>query len=132
MSDLREELLRGAAAAFPDILRKNFETTDAQRVGFRKAVKAGVKLTFGTDAGVFPHGTNARQFEYMVRCCMSAMQAIQAATVVSAELLGWSKDVGALSPGHYADMIAIARDPLSDITALESMGHVMKGGTIVR
>ena len=115
-----------------DILRKNDDTTEAQREGFRKAVKAGVRLTFGTDAGVYPHGLNARQFKYMVRYGMTPMQAIQAATVTSAELLGWSRDVGALSPGHYADMVAVAADPLKDISALEHVDHVMKGGDLVR
>ena len=115
-----------------DMLRKNRDTTEAQREGFRKAVKAGVKLTFGTDAGVYPHGLNARQFKYMVRYGMTPMQAIQAATVTSATLLNWSKDVGALSPGHYADMVAVANDPLADISALEHVDHVMKGGSIIR
>jgi imidazolonepropionase-like amidohydrolase len=113
-------------------LRKNRETTDAQREGFRKAVKAGVKLSFGTDAGVYPHGLNARQFKYMVRYGMTPMGAIQAATTVSAELLGWSKDVGAIAPGHYADMVAVKADPLADISALEHIDHVMKGGKLVR
>lgn len=122
----------GRQQAWPaDILRKNADTTDAQREGFRKAVKAGVKLTFGTDAGVFPHGKNARQFKYMVRYGMSPMQAIQAATVTSAALLGWSDRVGAISPGHFADMIAVAKNPLTDIAALESVDHVMKDGAIV-
>ncbi len=122
----------GRQQAWPaDILRKNADTTDAQREGFRKAVKAGVKLTFGTDAGVFPHGKNARQFKYMVRYGMSPMQAIQAATVTSAALLGWSDRVGAISPGHFADMIAVAKNPLTDIAALESVDHVMKGGEVV-
>jgi imidazolonepropionase-like amidohydrolase len=115
-----------------DYLRKNRETTDAQREGFRKAVKAGVKLTYGTDAGVFPHGLNARQFKYMVRYGMTPMQAIRSATVTAAELLGWSKDVGTLAPGRYADMIAVARDPLADIGALEQVDHVIKGGKLVR
>ncbi len=115
-----------------DILRKNDDTTEAQREGFRKAVTAGVKLTFGTDAGVYPHGLNARQFKYMVRYGMTPMQAIQAATVTSAELLNWSRDVGALSPGHYADMVAVAADPLKDISALEHIDHVMKGGDLIR
>lgn len=114
-----------------DILRKNLDTTDAQREGFRKAVRAGVKLTFGTDAGVYPHGNNARQFKYMVKYGMSPMQAIQAATVTSAALLGWSDHVGAISPGHYADMIAVSKNPLANIAALESVEHVMKGGTVV-
>jgi imidazolonepropionase-like amidohydrolase len=123
----------GRAHHWPaDMLRKNDETTQAQRDGFAKAVKAGVKLSFGTDAGVYPHGLNARQFKYMVRYGMSPMQAIQSATTVSADLLGWSKDVGALSPGHYADMIAVAGDPLADISVLEHVEHVMKGGEQVK
>jgi imidazolonepropionase-like amidohydrolase len=114
-----------------DMLRKNLDTTDAQREGFRKAVKAGVKLTFGTDAGVYPHGKNARQFKYMVKYGMSPMQAIQAATVTSAALLGWSEHVGVIAPGHFADMIAVSKNPLADISALENIDHVMKGGVLV-
>jgi imidazolonepropionase-like amidohydrolase len=113
-------------------LRKNRETTDAQRAAFRAAVKAGVKLSFGTDAGVYPHGLNARQFKYMVRYGMTPMQAIQSATTVSAALLGWSTDVGAIAPGHFADMVAVRADPLADISALENVDHVMKGGAVVR
>lgn len=115
-----------------EILRKNDETTEAQRQGFARAVKAGVKISYGTDAGVYPHGLNARQFAYMVRYGMTPMQAIQAATTVSAEMLGWSKDVGALSPGHWADMVAVDENPLADISALERVDHVMKGGEVVR
>jgi len=115
-----------------DMLRKNDETTDAQRQGFRKAVKAGVRMSFGTDAGVFPHGLNARQFKYMVRYGMTPMQAIQSATTSAAALMGRNKDVGALSPGHYADMIAVAGDPLADISVLEHIDHVMKGGEVIR
>ncbi|MBA3811544.1 MAG: amidohydrolase family protein [Caulobacteraceae bacterium] len=113
-------------------LRKNDETTQAQREGFRKAVKAGVKMTFGTDAGVYPHGLNARQFRYMVRWGMTPMQAIQAATVNAAALLGWSAKVGEISPGHYADMIAVQGDALADIGVLEHVSHVMKGGEVVK
>ncbi len=115
-----------------DYMRKNTETTLAQRQGFQKAVKAGVKLSFGTDAGVYPHGLNARQFKYMVQWGMTPMQAIQAATVVSADMLGWGKDVGALSPGHYADMIAVDGDPIRDVTVLEHVVHVIKGGELVK
>lgn len=115
-----------------DMLRKNDDTTEAQRTGFRKALKAGVKLSYGTDAGVYPHGLNARQFKYMVRYGMTPMQAIQSATVTSAALLGWSKDVGAVSPGRFADMIAVPGDPLADISVLERVEHVMKGGEVVR
>ena len=114
------------------ILRKNDETTEAQRQGFTKAVRAGVKLPFGTDAGVFPHGLNARQFAYMVRYGMTPLQAIQSATTVAAEFLGWGKDVGSLTPGHWGDMIALKGNPLADITQLERVQHVIKGGVLVR
>ena len=114
------------------ILRKNDQTTEAQRQGFTKAVRAGVKVVFGTDAGVFPHGTNALQFRYMLRYGMTPLQAIQSATNLAAEFLGWGKDVGSLTPGHYADMIALDANPLADVTALERVNHVMKGGALVR
>ena len=114
------------------MLRKNTETTDAQRQGFAKAVRLGIKLPYGTDAGVYPHGRNARQFKYMVRYGMTPMQAIQSATTVAAQFLGWSKDVGALSPGHFGDMVAVGRNPLADVTVLEHIAHVMKGGVLVR
>ena len=114
------------------ILRKNDETTEAQRQGFAKAVRAGARIAFGTDAGVFPHGLNARQFKYMVRYGMTPLQAIQSATTVAAEFLGWSKDVGSLTPGHYADMIALKRNPLEDVSVLEQVEHVIKGGIVVR
>ncbi len=115
------------------ILRKNFETTDEQRQGFTKAVRAGVKVVFGTDAGVFPHGQNALQFPYMVKYGMTPLQTIQSATCVAAEFIGWDKDVGSLTPGHYADMIAVAVDPLKDVSALKwRVAHAMKGGILVR
>lgn len=123
----------GSAEHWPaDYLRKNRDTTEAQRAGFRSAVQAGVKLTFGTDAGVYPHGQNARQFAYMVRYGMTPLQAIQSATTVAAESLGWSRDVGALSPGHHADMVAVEGDALADIRVLEHVAAVMKGGVRVR
>jgi imidazolonepropionase-like amidohydrolase len=123
----------GSAEQWPeDYLRKNRDTTDAQREGFRRAVQAGVKLGFGTDAGVYPHGLNARQFAYMVRYGMTPLQAIQSATTVAAELIGWSADVGAVSAGHYADLIAVEGDALADVRVLEHVAAVMKGGTLVR
>ena len=115
-----------------EYLRKNRETTDQQRDGFRKAVAAGVKLSFGTDAGVYPHGLNGRQFAYMVRYGMTPMQAIRSATTVAAELLRRSADVGALSPGHYGDLIAVVDDPLDDISALTRVAGVIKGGAVVK
>lgn len=114
-----------------EYLRKNRETTQAQREGFAKAVKAGVRIGFGTDAGVYPHGLNARQFAYMVRYGMSPMQAIQSATSSAADLVGWGDDVGAIAPGRYADMIAVDGDPLTDIALLENAPLVMQGGIIV-
>jgi imidazolonepropionase-like amidohydrolase len=115
-----------------EYLRKNLETTERQRQGFAAAVQAGVKIAFGTDAGVYPHGLNARQFAYMVRYGMTPMQAIQAATSVAAELLRWDRDVGAVQAGRYADLVAVKGDPLRDIRVLEHVGVVMKGGQIVR
>jgi len=123
----------GAKEGWPEgYLRKNRETTDAQREGFRKAVKAGARIAFGTDSGVYPHGQNARQFPYMVRYGMTPMQAIQAATTSAAELLGWQADVGAVAPGRFADMVAVKADPLTDISALTAIDAVMKGGVLVR
>jgi imidazolonepropionase-like amidohydrolase len=115
-----------------EYLRKNLETTELQREGFRKAVKAGVKLSFGTDAGVYPHGLNGRQFAYMVRYGMTPMQAIQSATTVAADLLRESRNVGALSPGHYGDMIAVKGDPLADLGVLTRVEGVIKGGRVVK
>jgi imidazolonepropionase-like amidohydrolase len=115
-----------------ETLRKNDETTDAQRAGFRRAVEAGVKLAFGTDSGVYPHGLNARQFAYCVRFGMSPLAAIRSATVVAAELMGWEGRVGAIAPGRAADIVAVAGDPLADIAVLTDMRFVMKGGVVVR
>lgn len=115
-----------------EYLRKNRETTDVQRIGFTKAVKMGVKIAYGTDSGVYPHGGNAKQFAYMVRYGMTPMQAIQSATIRTAELLGKERELGSIAPGRFADLLAVARDPLGDITALENIVHVMKDGRIVR
>ena len=123
----------GTKSGMPEeYLRKNRETTDEQRQGFAKAVKAGAKLSFGTDAGVYQYGLGARQFAYMVRYGMTPMQAIQSATVVSAQLMRREKDIGALSPGHYGDMIAVAGDPLQNIRVLEDVKGVVKGGEVVK
>lgn len=115
-----------------EYLRKNRETTDVQRAGFAKAVKMGVKLAYGTDSGVYPHGDNARQFAYMVRYGMTPMQAIQSATIRAAELLGKEETLGHIGPGVYADLIAVKGDPLADIQLLEQVSHVMKAGTLVK
>jgi imidazolonepropionase-like amidohydrolase len=103
-----------------------------QRQTFQAAVKAGVKMVFGTDAGVYPNGFNARQFVTMTKWGMTPMQAIQAATVNAAEALGRTADVGAIAVGRYGDLIAVAGDPLSDIARLQSVAFVMKGGAIIK
>jgi imidazolonepropionase-like amidohydrolase len=122
----------GKAHGWPaETLRKNFDTTQAQRDGFRKAVKTGVKIAYGTDAGVYPHGLNARQMRYMVRYGMTPMQAIQSATTVAAELMK-KTDVGAVAPGRYADLIAVDGDAIADISVLEHVAAVMKGGVVVK
>jgi imidazolonepropionase-like amidohydrolase len=102
----------------------------AQRETFRRAWKAGVKMAFGTDAGVYPHGDNAKQFHYMVMYGMTPAEAVQAATVRAAELIGRSSDVGELTAGHYADLIAVTADPMQHVEALEHVAFVMKGGAI--
>jgi imidazolonepropionase-like amidohydrolase len=102
----------------------------AQRETFRRAWKAGVKMAFGTDAGVYPHGDNAKQFHYMVMYGMTPAEAVQAATVRAAELIGRSSDVGELTAGHYADLIAVASDPMEHVEALEHVAFVMKGGVV--
>lgn len=122
----------GTKEGWPEeYLRKNRETTDAQRAAFRRAVEIGVNIGFATDAGVYPHGLNARQFAYMVRYGMTPMQAIQSATGRAAEEMGRA-DVGAIAPGRYGDMVAVKADPLKDISSLEHIDHVMKGGAIIR
>ncbi len=115
-----------------EYLRKNRDTTDVQREGFTKAVKMGVKLAYGTDGGVYPHGQNARQFAYMVRYGMTPMQAIQSATIRAAELLGKDAAIGRIAPGQFADLVAVKGDPLTDIRLLENVSHVMKAGALVK
>jgi imidazolonepropionase-like amidohydrolase len=114
-----------------ETLRKNFETTDAQRAGFVKCVEAGVKIAFGTDAGVFPHSYAGRQFAYYVNHGLSPMAAIQSATTWAAELMCWQDRVGGIEPGLYADLIAVKGDPIKDITLLENVDWVMKDGQVV-
>ena len=114
-----------------DNLRKDREVTELQRQNFKKAHAAGVKMVFGTDAGVHPHGGNAKQFAVMVQYGMTPLQAIQAATVNAAEALA-RKDVGVVEPGRYADIVAVKGDPLVDVTLLEAPAVVIQGGAIVK
>jgi imidazolonepropionase-like amidohydrolase len=101
-----------------------------QHVG--RAFREGVKVAFGTDAAVYPHGLNAREFAVMVKLGMTPLAAIQAATINGADLLGWSDRVGSLDPGHFADLIAVDGDPLQDVTVLQKVKVVMKGGVVVK
>jgi imidazolonepropionase-like amidohydrolase len=103
-----------------------------QRENFERAVKAGAKMAFGTDAGVYPHGDNAKQFFYMVKYGMTPAQAIRAATSNAADLIGRAKDVGTIEAGKYADLIAVTADPLADVRVLESVNFVMKGGVVYK
>jgi imidazolonepropionase-like amidohydrolase len=116
----------------PESIEKERNLGKLQRANFRKAYEAGAKLAFGTDSGVYPHGDNAKQFSKMVEFGMKPMDAIQAATVNAADLIGWADKVGVLEKGHFADLIAVDGDPLSDIKVLESVRFVLKGGTVVK
>jgi imidazolonepropionase-like amidohydrolase len=118
---------------FPQkILDKEARVGRLQRESFRRAVQAGVKLAFGTDAGVYPHGWNGKQFAKEVEFGLTPMQAIQTATVNAADLLGWSDRVGSVQPGRFADLVAVSGDPLADIHELERVSFVMKGGVVYK
>ncbi len=122
----------GARAGWPaEVLAKNEATTDAQRDGFAKAVRAGARIAFGTDSGVYPHGTNAIQLGYQVRLGQAPLDAIRSATVWAAELMGWEDRVGSVRPGRFADLVAVGADPLLDIEVLRSPSAVVKGGVLV-
>ncbi len=115
-----------------EFLRKNLETTEIQRSNFTRAVALGVPIVFATDAGVYPHGLNARQFAIMVERGMTPMQAIQSATSVAARFMGWDDRVGGLVPGRHADLIAVRGDPLKNIRLLEHVDVVVQGGGIFK
>jgi imidazolonepropionase-like amidohydrolase len=115
-----------------EVLRKNRETTDTQRAAFAKAVKAGVRIGYGTDSGVYPHGNNARQFAYMVRYGMTPLEAIRSATTSAAASLGRSQELGSIAPGKFANIIAVEGDPLEDITRLERVSAVIWKGRLAR
>ena len=114
-----------------DNLRKDREVGDIQRENFRRAHAAGVKMVYGTDAGVYPHGLNGKQFAVMTRYGMSAAQAIRAATFDAAQALG-RKDVGLVEAGRWGDLIAVAGDPTQDVRLLEAVPVVIKGGEVVK
>lgn len=124
---------QGKEYGFTDeMLAKERLLGQRQREGFRKAAQAGVKIAFGTDAGVYPHGWNARQFATMVKFGLTPLAAIQSATLSAADLLGWPDRVGAIEPGKFADLIAVEGDPTRDVTVLEHVKFVMKGGLVVK
>jgi len=116
----------------PSMLKKGQEVMPAARKNIAHAFASGVKVGFGTDAAVYPHGLNAHEFAVMVKLGLTPLQAIQAATVNDADLLGWSDKIGVLEPGHYADIIAVDGDPLADVTTLERVKFVMKGGVVYK
>jgi imidazolonepropionase-like amidohydrolase len=116
----------------PESLEKERQIGQLQRDNFRKAFKAGARMAFGSDGAVYPHGDNGKQFAYMVEYGMTPMQAIQAATIEAAELIGWPDAVGAIEPGKFADIIAVDGNPLTDITTLENVRFVMKGGQVFK
>jgi imidazolonepropionase-like amidohydrolase len=114
-----------------DNLRKDREVADIQREGFRKAHRAGVRMVYGTDSGVHPHGDNGKQFRWMVQYGMTPAQAIQTATANAAEALG-RKDIGVIEAGRFADLVAVKGNPMQDVSLLERVDFVMKGGEVVR
>jgi imidazolonepropionase-like amidohydrolase len=115
-----------------ETMRKLVESQAAAEMVTSKAIEAGVRIAFGTDSGVYPHGLNARQFASYVRAGMTPLAAIRTATTTAAELMQWSDRVGTLAPGRFADLLAVAGDPLVDVTELERPVVVMKGAVVVR
>jgi imidazolonepropionase-like amidohydrolase len=115
-----------------DFLQHDRELGELHRQNFKKAVKAGVKMAFGSDAGVCDYGTAGKQFAFMVKYGMTPMQAIQAVTSSAADLLGRSTEIGSIKPGKYADLIAVAGDPSRDVSLLENVQFVMKEGKLYK
>jgi imidazolonepropionase-like amidohydrolase len=120
------------AGMLAESIEKEKALGQLQRDNFRKAFNGGAKMAFGTDAGVYPHGDNAKQFYYMVKYGMTSMQAIQSATIHAADLLGWKDRVGSISVGKFADIIAVKGNPADDATQLTNVSFVMKGGAVIR
>ncbi len=126
-------MINGEKQGWPkDFMRKIDETNLAQRQNFKLAHEAGASIVFGTDSGIYPHGMNAEQFAYMVEWGMTEMEAIKAATSVAAHYMGWGDRIGSIKPGYYADIVAVEGDPLSDISVLEMVDTVVKGGVVFK
>jgi imidazolonepropionase-like amidohydrolase len=115
-----------------EFLQKDRDIAQAQRDNFRKAVKAGAKMTMGTDTGVHAYSGAPKQLAWMVEYGMTPLQALQAATINGADLLGWAGQVGVIAPGAHADIVAVQGDPLANVRLLEDVGFVMKGGTVYK
>ncbi len=123
----------GRAQGWPEeFLRKNDETVEAQRIVLTKAYRAGVPIIYGTDSAVYPHGDNARQFVIMVERGMTAMDAVKSATSLAAHHIGWADRVGAVEQGRFGDLIAVRGDPLADVTLLQDIAVVIKGGLVFK
>jgi imidazolonepropionase-like amidohydrolase len=116
----------------PESVEKARTLADKRLANYRKAIKKGAKIVYGSDSATYPHGDNAKQFSVYVDLGMSPMQAIQSATTVAAESLGMVGDTGAVAPGYFADIIAVEGNPLEDISALEDVVFVMKGGQVFK
>ena len=115
-----------------EFLKKDADIAEIQRESFREAAKAGAKIVYGTDSGVYPHGDNGKQFFWMVKYGMTPAEAIRSATTLAAEALGKEKELGRISAGYAADLIAVDGDPLADVTVLEKIGFVMKDGVVYK
>ncbi len=115
-----------------DVLRKNDETTLAQREAFGKCVKAGVNIAFGTDSGIYPHGWDAKQLAYHVQWGQTPLDAIRSATLHAARMLRWEDRIGQVTAGHLADLVAVEGDPLQDVSLLEDVRFVMKDGVVLK
>lgn len=126
-------LAEGEANDIPEEnINKDREVGIRQRESFSMAVKAGANMVYATDSGVYPHGDNGKQFSRMVQFGMTPLQAIQSATIHSADLLGWQDKVGQIAPGYYADIIAVSGNPLENVAVLEKVEFVMKGGAVYK
>ncbi|PYL75432.1 MAG: amidohydrolase, partial [Verrucomicrobia bacterium] len=127
------EYIKGKLDGYPSALQaKALAAYNARSEMFRNALKIGVKISFGTDAAVFPHGQNAKEFKLMTDLGMSPLDALKSATANDAELIGISQKIGTLEKGKLADLIAMPGDPTQDITATERVSFVMKEGKIIR
>ena len=127
-----EQCIQSSTDEPADFLARDLDLGEAQRRNFTKAVRAGVKMSYGTDAGVCPHGFNGRQFAFMVKYGMTPMQAIRSATVNAADLIGHPELFGSITAGKSADIIAVKGDPLADVRVLERVEFVMKEGIVYR